>query len=827
MAGLPNSSNALQQWHRLFEAQGGTRSEQAQQHLQQMLRLGLPTRKHENWKYTPLDGLLNAEFVTRLADLTPAQRDALAVNVDAVRLVFVDGEFRPELSDALQGSGFEIEINDDRQSLSAPVQPEVFLHLTESLARSVTHIRVKRNQRPAKPLLLMHITQGLDGDEINTAHYRHHLELAEGAEATVIEHYVSLNETRHFTGSRLTMNVAANAQLHHVKLAFENPQSHHFGHNDILLGQDAAAYSHNFLLGGSVLRHNTSTQLNGENTTLRINSLAMPVKSEVCDTRTWLEHNKGYCNSRQLHKTIVSDRGRAVFNGLINVAQHAIKTDGQMTNNNLLLGRLAEVDTKPQLEIYADDVKCSHGATVGRIDDEQMFYLRSRGIDQNDYLCVCRRADGSAERWSVETAGAGAYRPASAWRRSMSFPVEKVRADFPVLTREVNGLPLAYLDSAASAQKPNQVVDAEAEFYRHGYAAVHRGIHTLSAEATQRMENVRTQIAAFLNAKSPEELVFVRGTTEGINLVANSWGNAQVHAGDNIIITQMEHHANIVPWQMLCERVGAQLRVIPLNVDGTLQIEQLDALLDDRTRLVAVTQVSNVLGTENPVAEIVEKAHQAGAKVLIDGAQAVMHHAVDVQALDCDFYVFSGHKLYGPTGIGVLYVKEDILQAMPPWEGGGSMIATVSLTEGTTYARAPWRFEAGTPNTGGIIGLGAAVSYVSAIGLDSIQEYEQLLMHYALAELAELASVPDLTLYGPADRQGVIAFNLGKHHAYDVGSFLDNYGVAVRTGHHCAMPLMAFYQVPAMCRASLVMYNTTEEVDRLVAGLKRIHQLLG
>jgi len=406
----------------------------------------------------------------------------------------------------------------------------------------------------------------------------------------------------------------------------------------------------------------------------------------------------------------------------------------------------------------------------------------------------------------------------------MNFPVEKVRADFPVLTREVNGLPLAYLDSAASAQKPAQVIDAEAEFYRHGYAAVHRGIHTLSAEATQRMENVRNQAAAFLNARSPEELVFVRGTTEGINLVANSWGNASVHAGDNIVITQMEHHANIVPWQMLCERVGAELRVIPLNQDGTLQLAQLDALLDERTRLVAVTHLSNVLGTENPLAEIVAKAHQVGAKVLVDGAQAVMHQGTDVQALDCDFYVFSGHKLYGPTGIGVLYVKEDILQAMPPWEGGGSMIATVSLTEGTTYAKAPWRFEAGTPNTGGIIGLGAAIEYVSAIGLEKIGAYEQKLMDYALHALAE---VPDLVLYGPADRKGVIAFNLGKHHAYDVGSFLDNYGVAVRTGHHCAMPLMAFYQVPAMCRASLVMYNTTEEIDRLVAGLKRIHQLLG
>ncbi|WP_318368821.1 cysteine desulfurase SufS [Enterobacter sp.] len=406
----------------------------------------------------------------------------------------------------------------------------------------------------------------------------------------------------------------------------------------------------------------------------------------------------------------------------------------------------------------------------------------------------------------------------------MSFSVDNVRADFPVLTREVNGLPLAYLDSAASAQKPNQVIEAEAEFYRHGYAAVHRGIHTLSAEATQRMENVRNQVATFINARMPEELVFVRGTTEGINLVANSWGNSQVAAGDNIIISEMEHHANIVPWQMLCERVGAQLRVIPLNADGTLQLDVYHQLLDDKTRLVAVTQVSNVLGTENPVAEMIAAAHQYGAKVLLDGAQAVMHHTVDVQALDCDFYVFSGHKLYAPTGIGVLYAKDDILQAMPPWEGGGSMIATVSLKDGTTYAKAPWRFEAGTPNTGAIIGLGAAIDYVTRIGLSAIAGYERSLMHYALGELA---NVPDLTLYGPADRLGVIAFNLGKHHAYDVGSFLDNYGVAVRTGHHCAMPLMAFYNVPAMCRASLVMYNTHEEVDRLVAGLKRIHQLLG
>lgn len=383
MAGLPNSANALAQWHRLFDEQGGARSAQAHAHWQQLQREGLPGRKHENWKYTPLNGLLERTFVApapQSVDASVVQRFMLPV--EALKLVFIDGEFHAALSDDLNGSGFDIDINDRRDSLPAAVQPETFLHLTESLARSVTHIRVKRNQHPVKPLLLMHLSSGRDGDEIATAHYRHHLVLESGAQATVYEHYVSLDEHRHFTGSRLTVEGGANSQLHHYKLAFENPVCHHFAHNDLLLEQDAMVLSSSFLLGGAVLRHHTSTQLNGENITLRVNSLALPVNNEVCDSRTWLEHNKGYCNSRQLHKVIARDRGKAVFNGLIKVAQHAIKTDGQMTNNNLLLGRLSEVDTKPQLEIYADDVKCSHGATVGRIDEEQMFYLRSRGIDQ-------------------------------------------------------------------------------------------------------------------------------------------------------------------------------------------------------------------------------------------------------------------------------------------------------------------------------------------------------------------------------------------------------------------------------------------------------------
>ena len=406
----------------------------------------------------------------------------------------------------------------------------------------------------------------------------------------------------------------------------------------------------------------------------------------------------------------------------------------------------------------------------------------------------------------------------------MTFPLERVRSDFPVLSREVNGQPLAYLDSAASAQKPHQVIQREMSFFEQGYAAVHRGIHTMSAEATEQMENVRTQAAHFMNAASAEEIVFVKGSTEAINLVANTWGREFLQPGDRIILTEMEHHANIVPWQMLAKERDLHIDVWHLTPEGELDLSQLEGLITPRTKLLTLAHVSNVLGTVNPLETIIPQAKAAGLTVLVDGAQAVMHYAVDVQSLGCDFYVWSGHKLYGPTGIGILYGRKALLDQMPPWEGGGSMIKHVSLSEGTTFAAAPWRFEAGTPNTGGIMGLGAAMDYVTELGLENIHAYEQELMTYALEQMA---TVPDIQIYGPAHRSGVIAFNLGKHHAYDVGSFLDQYGIAIRTGHHCAMPLMSFYGVPAMCRASLAMYNTREEVDRLVAGLQRIHRLLG
>lgn len=412
----------------------------------------------------------------------------------------------------------------------------------------------------------------------------------------------------------------------------------------------------------------------------------------------------------------------------------------------------------------------------------------------------------------------------------MTHSIEKARADFPILSQQVKGKSLIYLDSAASAQKPACVIEHEKQFALTQYAAVHRGIHTLSANATMLVENVRKKACDFLGANSEEEIVFVKGTTEGINLIANVYSQRFLNDGDNIIITEMEHHANIVPWYMLAKQYGFNVRVLPLLQDGTLDFAQLPHLIDERTKLLSLTHQSNVLGTVNPVAQIIRDARQYAIErggelhILVDGAQSAMHQTINVSQLDCDFFVCSGHKLYGPTGIGLLYGKKAILDELPPWEGGGAMIKHVHINGDITYADAPWRFEAGTPNIMGMIGLGAALDYLSQLGMNNIAEYENHIMKYAQEQLQKVKS---LTLYGNDSRQGVIAFNLGKHHAYDVGAFLDNYGIAIRTGHHCAMPIMDYYQFPAMCRASLGLYTNKNDIDALVNALLRVEMLLG
>ncbi|MCH2171353.1 cysteine desulfurase [Myxococcota bacterium] len=400
--------------------------------------------------------------------------------------------------------------------------------------------------------------------------------------------------------------------------------------------------------------------------------------------------------------------------------------------------------------------------------------------------------------------------------------VEKVRADFPILSRSVHGKPLVFLDSAASSQKPQVVIDAMSEFYSSGYANIHRGLYELSAEATRRYEAVREITRNFIGAGDAREIVFVRNATEAINLVAHSWGRSHVSEGDEVLISAMEHHANIVPWQMLCEEKGAVLRVVPINDRGEIELEALEQHISSRTRMISVCHVSNALGTINPVDEIVSMAHARGIPILLDGAQAVPHMKVNVEEIGCDFYVFSGHKLFGPSGAGVLYGRLELLDAMPPFLGGGDMIESVSF-EKTTYAEVPQRFEAGTPDIAGVIGLGAAIEYLESVGWDAIEAWEVELMDYAVDRLA---AIPEVRVIGTARRKvPVLSFDLEGVHPHDVAMVLDQEGVAVRAGHHCAQPVMERFEVPATTRATLAFYNTRSDVDALVRGLEKVLEL--
>ena len=403
-----------------------------------------------------------------------------------------------------------------------------------------------------------------------------------------------------------------------------------------------------------------------------------------------------------------------------------------------------------------------------------------------------------------------------------SFNVDKIRDDFPILKTLIKGKPLIYLDNAATTQKPRVVIDSLVKYYSETNSNVHRGVHFLSEKATNEYEKSRSTVKDFINAKNTNEIIFVRGTTEAINLVANSYGIKNLKKDDEIIISTLEHHSNIVPWQILCEKTGAKLKIIPLNGKGEIVFDEYEKLLNDNTKIVSIAFISNSLGTINPVKSIIDLAHKYNAIVLIDGAQAVQHIRIDVQKLNCDFFAFSGHKIYGPTGIGALYGKENLLDSMPPYQGGGDMIKNVSF-EKTTYNDLPYKFEAGTPNIAGSIGLSAALDYVNYIGLDNIADYEKQLLDYATIELE---SIEGMRIIGTAkEKASVISFLLGNVHPYDTGTILDQLGIAIRTGVHCTEPLMKFFNIPGTARASFAFYNTKEEVDSLVAGVKRVKEM--
>jgi cysteine desulfurase/selenocysteine lyase len=404
------------------------------------------------------------------------------------------------------------------------------------------------------------------------------------------------------------------------------------------------------------------------------------------------------------------------------------------------------------------------------------------------------------------------------------FDVNALRQDFPILTEEVYGKPFTYLDSAASAQKPRQVIEAISKVYSTEYSNVHRGVHYMSQKATDAMEEAREKIRSFVNASSIREIIFVRGATEGINLIASSWGRRNLSAGDEIILTMLEHHSNIVPWQLIAEEVGASLKVVPIDRDGVLDMDTYSNLLSDKTKFVAVTHVSNALGTILPVTELIRLAHERGAKVLVDGCQAAPHMKIDVRSLDADFYVLSGHKIYGPSGIGILYGKEKLLEAMPPYQGGGEMIDVVTFDK-TTYADLPFKFEAGTPHIAGAIGMGAAVNYITAVGLDNIAAHENDILKYGTNKLKGIDS---LEIVGQApEKAAILSFNLTGVHPHDVGTILDREGIAVRTGHHCAQPVMDYFDIASTVRASLGLYNNRSDIDALVAALERVKEIFG
>ncbi len=412
----------------------------------------------------------------------------------------------------------------------------------------------------------------------------------------------------------------------------------------------------------------------------------------------------------------------------------------------------------------------------------------------------------------------------SAVPQQNAFDAEALRRDFPILQQQINGKPLTYLDNAASSQRPRQVIDAISRYYERDHANVHRGVHTLSQRATDAYEGAREVVRQFVHAKQTQEIIFVRGTTEAINLVAQSFVRPKAGPGDEILISGLEHHANIVPWQLVCEQTGATLKVIPISQTGEVDFAAFEKLIGPRTRILALAHVSNALGTMVPVEKFIAVARRHGVPVLLDGAQAIAHTAVDVQALGCDFYCFSSHKMLGPTGIGVLYGRLPLLEAMPPWQGGGDMILSVSF-EKTTFNQLPWKFEAGTPHISGAVGLAAAIAYLQKVGMDRIAAYEHELLVHATRRLQE---IPGLRIVGTAaEKAAVVSFVMQGIHPHDIGTILDTEGVAIRTGHHCAMPVMNFFRIPATARASMAFYNTFEEIDRLVAALEHTRNMLG
>ncbi len=804
--------------------------------------LGLPRRGDEPWRHTNTDVFAQGVFEpagpeSGNGDLENAQAAAIAGLTADVRLI--DGRVTSRGPAGRQTGGVSTNLLSETDAPTFGTLADYTTHgradgaglwaLNTARLLDGAVVNIPAGTRPEAPVYLHFHT---DAAALNVSP-RVFVTVGKGASVRVIEHHTGHGAS--WTNAVTEIVVEAGATLDLIRLAEQGPDALNTASTFIAQAAGSHVTVHEIVLGARVSRSELNVSLNGPEAECALHGLYAVDGKRQSECHTTVRHAASHTRSRELYKGVLRDAGRGAFTGRILVDDGMKGCATEQQNPNLLLSADARVETQPQLEIRNNDVKAKHGATIGRLSAEAVFYLRSRGLSADaarrvltvafaaeivDALPVAA-ARNHAQAALTRLLEAAAQAPAPARAKPRGFDANALREQFPVLRQTVHGNPLAYLDNGATTQKPQFVLDAINQFYARDNANIHRAVHELGERATAGYEAARQTVARFLNAPSPEQIVFTKGTTEAINLVAYSFLRPRLKAGDEILVTGMEHHANLVPWHLACAATGAVMRHVPLLDDGRLDLDALPELLTPRTRLFAFAHVSNALGTVNPVKALIAQAHAAGVPVLIDGAQAVAHlpaDELDVTALGADFYVFSGHKIYGPTGIGVLYGKAEHLEAMPPWQGGGDMIREVFL-ESSTYAPPPSRFEAGTPPIAEAIGLGAALTWYMALDRDAALAHEHTLLDVATEMVRKL---PGARIIGTAPRKvAVLSFVLDGVHPHDAGTIVNIEGVAVRAGHHCAQPVMARYGVPATIRATFAPYNTLADVEALERGLRR------
>ena len=798
---------------------------------------GFPSRKVERYKYTDMQALFEPDYGLNLnrLEIPVNPYDAFRCDVPnlSTSLYFVvnDGFYtkvqaKGHLPEGVKLGSLKDLATTEYYNQLAGKDEDAVTDLNTMLAQDGLYVYVPKNVVVDRAIQVINI---LRSDVDLMVNRRVLIIVEEGAEVKFLFCDHAADDRRFLATQVIEAYVGENAKLDLYCL--EETHNKNTRVSNVYIQQQAnSRVNHNVItLHNGVTRNKLNLDMVGEGAECSCNGCVIADKKQHVDNNTLITHHVSHCTSNELYKYVLDEESTGAFAGRVLVKKDAQKTVSQMTNQNLTATKQARMYTQPMLEIYADDVKCAHGSTVGQLNDAALFYMQQRGISKKEARLLLQNAfiNEVIDHMELEPLRDRLhYLVEKRFRgrkvNSSMYDINKVREDFPILSREVYGKPLVYLDNAATTQKPLCVLDAMREEYLNVNANVHRGVHYLSQQATDLHEAAREKVRQFINAEKTEEIVFTRGTTEAINLVASSFCELQMKEGDEVLVSEMEHHSNIVSWQLQAMKRGIVVKHLPITDKGELCLDSLESLISDKTKIISIAHVSNVLGTVNPVEEIIKTAHAHGIPVLVDGAQSAPHFKVDVQAMDCDFFAFSGHKMYGPTGIGVLYGKEEWLEKLPPYQGGGEMIDKVTW-EKTTFERLPFKFEAGTPDYIATHGLATAIDYLNRVGLDSVKAHEAELTRYCMEQLR---TIDGMRIFGEAEhKDAVVSFLVGDIHHLDMGTLLDRLGIAVRTGHHCAQPLMDRLGISGTVRASFALYNTKEEIDVLVNGIRRVSQM--